>query len=138
MKKHLSNSTEETHAIARELLPALPPNAVIALHGELGSGKTCFVQGLANAMDIKRPITSPTFTIINEYPNPEAPLYHIDLYRIQDPNELTALGFEDYLEKNGIKAIEWAERAQDLIPVDAVHINFETGEEPNTRILTVR
>lgn len=135
-KRLVSNSIEETHAIAADLIQDLPRRAVIALHGELGSGKTCFVQGLAVALNIKQPATSPTFTIINEYTG-EQPLVHIDLYRLHGSDEVLALGFEDYLEADGITAIEWAERAGDLIPSDAIHITFENMPDPNQRCITL-
>lgn len=121
----ISHSPEETHKIAGSLIEKLPRDAIIALYGELGSGKTCFVQGIAISLGIKQAVTSPTFTIINEYKG-ACPLYHIDLYRIHDPDEVLDLGFEEYFEMEGIKAIEWAERAGDLIPAEAIHVWFET------------
>ncbi len=137
MKTITSHSPEETQSIASDLLSELPDNSVLALHGDLGAGKTCFVKGLAKALGIKQAITSPTFTIVNEYLQP-SPLYHIDLYRLGGPDEMFGLGFEEYFEKDGVKAIEWAERAGDLIPEDAVHIDFWTGQMPEERVISVR
>ena len=110
-----TTSPEETHRVAADLLKGLGPGTVLALHGELGAGKTCFVQGLAQALGVKRAVGSPTFTLINEYPGP-LPLYHIDLYRIGGVNEAFGLGLEEYLESEGITAIEWAERVAELLP----------------------
>jgi len=127
-----SNSIEDTHALAAEIVNGSEGRLVLALHGQLGAGKTCFVQGLAAALGIERPVTSPTFIIINEYPG-ERPLYHIDLYRINSPDEALTLGLDDYLDSNGITAIEWAERADELLPPDAVHIHFKTLDQPDSR-----
>jgi len=110
--------------------------AVLALHGELGSGKTCFVQGLARALGVRQPVTSPTFTIVNEYRG-RCPLVHMDLYRINDPEELLGIDFENFLDTGGITVIEWAERSGDWLPGNAVHIYFETGPVLNKRIITI-
>lgn len=133
----ISHSPDETCEIARDLIQQLPCRAVIALHGELGSGKTCFVQGLALALEINQPVTSPTFTIVNEYTGSRS-LFHIDLYRMNSPDEILAFGFEDYLEADGITAIEWAERAGSLIPGNATHIYFETMPDPSRRSIEIR
>ncbi len=106
-----SDSLEETHAIGIELGSRLPPKSVITLMGDLGSGKTAFVQGLAKGLDVPEEyyITSPTYNIINEYPGRHT-LYHMDLYRINNPDELYDIGFEEIIEDNGIVAIEWPDR----------------------------
>lgn len=133
-----SKSVADTHAAARTLLAQChAPSTVLALHGELGSGKTCFVQGLGEALGIQAPMTSPTFTLINEYAGAR-PLYHIDLYRIQDPEELFSIGLLDYFDKPGITAIEWAERAGDLIPPNAIHVYFELLRESGHRALRAK
>ena len=134
----LSRGPEETLEIARQLAATLPRRAVIALHGELGSGKTCFVQGLALALGITQAVTSPTFTIVNEYRGGERPLYHIDLYRLSHPDQVLSLGFDEYLEADGITVIEWAERAGDLLPPDTLHIDFTALELPDQRRLVIR
>lgn len=119
-----TRSPEETWAVAEKIAAQLPARAILALHGELGAGKTCFVQGLARALGIHRPITSPTFTLVQEYRLAARRLVHIDLYRIASPDELLHLGFEDYLLEDGVVAIEWAERAGDLLPPDTRHLYF--------------
>ncbi len=118
-----TRTPEETWAVAAQIAARLPIRVVLALHGELGAGKTCFVQGLARALGITRPITSPTFTLVQEY-RASRRLVHIDLYRIGSPDELLHLGFEDYLQEDGVVAIEWAERAGDLLPPDTHHLYF--------------
>src|ERR1035437_1534068 len=97
VRKIISCSPEETQALASALAAELKSGAVLALHGELGSGKTCFVQGLARALGVRQPVTSPTFTIVNEYRG-RCPLVHMDLYRIGDPDELLSIDFENYLD----------------------------------------
>jgi tRNA threonylcarbamoyladenosine biosynthesis protein TsaE len=134
--RFVSRSPAETRRIAADLVARLPARAVLALYGELGSGKTCFVQGIAAALGIDRLITSPTFTIVNEYPGLRR-LVHMDLYRIRTPDEALAFGFEDYLETDGLVAIEWAERAGDLIPADALRVEFRTTPNPLHREIAV-
>ena len=134
---HVTHSPEETWALAADLLAQWPEHAVLALHGDLGSGKTCFVQGLALAMGLQGPVTSPTFTLVNEYDGP-VPLVHMDLYRLSGPDEALAMGVEDYFEGPGITAVEWPDRAASLFPTDTVHIHFEVGEAEDERRITVR
>ncbi len=136
--ERVTTGPEETWQLAGELLRHLPPRqAVIALHGDLGSGKTCFVQGLALALGIRVPVTSPTFTVINEYPGGR-PLYHIDLYRLHGPDEVLALGFEDYIESEGITAVEWPERAGDLLPPNTVQVHLTNLDRPDERLIVIR
>jgi tRNA threonylcarbamoyladenosine biosynthesis protein TsaE len=135
-QRYISHSPEETWEIAERIVVNTPGRLVLALHGELGSGKTCFVKGVALALGIDQPIMSPTFTIIREYRGTR-PLYHVDLYRLNNPNEVLAIGFEEYLQADGITAVEWAERAGDLIPQDATRIKFEALAEPDERAITV-
>ena len=135
-QRHISHSPEETWEIARKIVEATSGRTVLALHGELGSGKTCFVKGVALALEIEVPIVSPTFTIVREY-NGKRPLHHVDLYRLNNPNDVLALGFEEYLQADGITAVEWAERAGDLIPPDAIRIRFEALLEADERAITV-
>ena len=133
----VSHRPQETIDFARRLLRAMDPPAVLALHGGLGSGKTCFVRGLGVELNVTTPITSPTFTIINEYAG-TLPLCHMDLYRLNGPDEVVALGLDDYLDRHGVVAIEWAERAGDLLPPRTIHIDFEPMDRPNERGIAVR
>ncbi len=135
--KHTTRGLEETWRLAARLAGELREDAVLALHGDLGSGKTSFVQGLALALGIRRPVTSPTFTIVNEYQG-DRRLNHIDLYRLSGPDEALALGFEDYVANMGITAIEWAERAADLLPSDTIHVYFSATDAPDERVITVK
>ena len=142
MKEHLerrwiSRSPEDTFRLAADLARELRPGDVLALHGELGSGKTTLVQGLARALGIERPVNSPTFTLINEYRG-ACPLFHIDLYRVRDPGEALDLGLDEYLYGDGITAIEWAERIAELLPPSTLHIRLEPGEQPDERFVTIQ
>ncbi len=132
----ISDSVEATWDVAERITRDLPPGSLLALHGDLGSGKTCFVTGVARALKINEPITSPTFTIINEYYGTK-PLFHMDLYRISDPDELFSLGLDSYFNSKGITVVEWSERAGDLLPKNTIHITLEVMENPDTRCITV-
>lgn len=132
----LSRSPAQTRRAAAALLAKLPRRATLALHGDLGSGKTCFVQGLASAMGVARSVTSPTFVIVNEYKG-ERPLFHIDLYRLESSKDALGVGLEEYTETDGITAVEWAERAADLLPPDTIHISFETTSKPSERRIAI-
>jgi len=136
MRQIVSHSPADTHRLAAEVLATLPDRAVLALYGDLGSGKTCFVQGMAEAMGIEEPVTSPTFTLVNEYKG-KTLLTHVDLYRLTDPDEALAMGFEELVESDGITAIEWAERAEELLPAGTVHLRFRTPEDGKSRIITI-
>jgi tRNA threonylcarbamoyladenosine biosynthesis protein TsaE len=129
--EHLSSSPQETQDLAARVLSELPARAVLALHGDLGSGKTCFVQGLARALGINRCVTSPTFTIVNQYRTGSRPLCHIDLYRLAPGKDLDMLGLDEQMDEPGVTVIEWAERAQGLLPPGTIHIRFEVlpGED---------
>lgn len=132
----LVKSIKETWKIAAQLAAKFPAKLTIALHGDLGAGKTCFVKGLASAVGIQRQVTSPTFTMINEYPGPRK-LIHIDLYRINSQNETNDLGFEEYFEEDCILAIEWAEKCSALLPSDAVHVTIEQTDRGDWRTISI-
>ncbi len=137
MKVVTTNSVEETWDVAEAFATDdVHPRTVIALHGDLGSGKTTFVTGIARSLKIYDPITSPTFTLIKEYYGLMS-LFHMDLYRISGPDELTTLGVYDYLLTDGVSVIEWPERAGDLLPPDTIHIYFEFIDE-NRRKITIK
>ena len=129
-------SAEETRRAAASLKPLLKPGTVLALHGDLGAGKTCFVQGLADAMGCEAPVTSPTFTLLNEYPGP-IPLYHADLYRLDDPEEILRAGLLEPLDGDGVTAIEWAERAAGLLPERTIHVRLFAGARPGERAIEI-
>ena len=137
-KRIETKSAAETQALAAALAAELPPGTVLCLHGDLGAGKTCFVQGLARALGVRRPVGSPTFTLINEY-KAAKPLAHIDLYRIRGAGDAFGLGLDDYLcHYPGIVAIEWAERVAELLPEDCWHVRLEAcGAGEQARRVTI-
>ncbi len=133
-----THSAEETQALAARLAGEMPPGTVLCLHGDLGAGKTCFVQGLARALGVRRPVGSPTFTLINEYRG-KGRLAHIDLYRIRGAADAFGLGLEDYLfHYDGIVAIEWAERVTEDLPENCWHVRLEMGDEEQSRSITIQ
>ena len=131
-----TRNPEETWRLAAELADEFAPGTVIALHGDLGAGKTCFIQGYAAALGIDEPVTSPTYTLIGEYAG-RLPLHHIDLYRLSGPEEALGLGLEEYFDVNGITAIEWAERAEGLLPPDLMHIQITVDEQTGSRTFRI-
>jgi tRNA threonylcarbamoyladenosine biosynthesis protein TsaE len=120
----VTHSAEETITLGRRLAERAPAGTVIALHGELGAGKTCFVKGLALGLGVTQEVTSPTFTIIHEYRGGRLPLYHIDLYRLDTVQQALDIGIDDYLHNDGVTVIEWAERIESLLPANTTHIRF--------------
>ena len=128
---------EGTWSAAAQLAPALKAGDVVALHGELGAGKTTFVQGLGYALGVREPMTSPTFTIANEYTVPLGHFIHMDLYRLSSPDELLALGFEQDVRDGALIAIEWPGRAGDVLPANTYHVRFELVENGAARQITV-
>ena len=131
-----SEGPEQTWAAAAALMESLEPGTVIALHGDLGVGKTCFIQGLAVAMGITDPITSPTYTLIGEYEG-RMKLNHIDLYRLANSVEALGIGLEEYLDSDGITAIEWAERAEEILPESMLHVSIEKGCDEMSRHIEI-
>lgn len=120
--------------LAEKLAPALRPGDVLVLTGELGAGKTEFVRGLAGALGHDRnKVNSPSFTIVNEYPG-ERPLYHFDLYRIEDIDELHETGWDDYLARDGLVVVEWGEKAGMFLPPKYYRVTFEIVDENDRRI----
>ena len=116
-----SFSDFETENIAEELAAILRAGDVVALYGPLGAGKTCFVRGLARGLKCSRPVKSPTFSLINEYPG-NLPLYHVDFYRLDNQAEIVDLGWTDYLSSDGIVVIEWAEKVKKMLPPDRIEV----------------
>jgi tRNA threonylcarbamoyladenosine biosynthesis protein TsaE len=131
-----SNSAGETESFGRQLAGTVKAGDVIALTGELGSGKTQFVKGLAAGLGASASATSPTFTLIHEYFGGRLPIYHFDFFRIEDRQSAERLGLDDYFFGDGVSVIEWADRFPELIPETARWISFETESE-TARAITV-
>ncbi len=122
--KLYTDSELDTFALGERLGQRARPGSVYCLDGGLGAGKTVFARGFAAGLGVKEPVTSPTFILLKEYCSGRCPLYHFDIYRIGDPEELAAIGAEEYFYGSGVCLVEWAELAAELIPEDAVHIRI--------------
>ena len=133
----LSHSTEETEHCGEVLAASLHPGTVLAYTGALGMGKTAFTRGLARGLGCRGRVTSPTFTVVDEYEG-KTPLFHFDLYRLSSADELFDIGWEDYLGRGGVCAVEWSERAEDALPDDTVFVDIARHpENENWRVITV-
>lgn len=133
-----TESVKETADLGYRLGAVLRPGDIVCLSGNLGTGKTAFTSGIAAALGIDGYITSPTFTIVNEYKG-TIPLYHFDVYRITDPEEMFEIGFEEYLEGNGVTVIEWPEQISDILPQEVVWIEIKKDlvHGVDTRIISI-
>lgn len=134
MATFISNSPAETEAIGRQLAERIDVGAVLALKGELGSGKTLFVKGLVAGLGSSADVTSPTFTIAHEYQGGRLPVYHFDFFRLEDSQSLAQLGLDDYFFGDGLSVIEWADRFPEFIPEQARRISFEIKSETQRAI----
>jgi tRNA threonylcarbamoyladenosine biosynthesis protein TsaE len=129
----VTTSAEESHALARELAAALPPDSTLALHGDLGVGKTTFVQGLARGLGVTAPVTSPTFNIFTLYRGESRTLVHMDAYRLDNDRQIDALMLEDFLVSPWCLAVEWPEKIAGWIPANALHLDLGiTPEQQHT------
>ncbi len=125
MKILESFSPQDTYAIGKSLAEQAAPGSVYCLNGDLGTGKTVFTQGFAAGLGITGPVNSPTFTILQVYEDGRLPLYHFDVYRIEDPEEMYEVGCEEYFTAGGVCLVEWAELIREMIPEEAVQITIE-------------
>ncbi len=111
--RYLTHNPEETEQLGQRFAAELNPGDVVAFYGDLGAGKTAFTRGVARGLGILEPVTSPTYTIVNEYLSGRLPLFHFDMYRLGSADELFDIGWEDYLERDGVCAVEWSENVED-------------------------
>ena len=133
----VSHSTQETEQFGEEVAKSLRGGDVLAFTGSLGMGKTAFTRGLARGLGCRGRVTSPTFTIVNEYDG-KIPLFHFDMYRLGSSDELFDIGWDDYLARGGVCAVEWSENVADALPDDTIYVDIARGEEDeNTRTITV-
>ena len=136
--EYRSNSPGETEALGAALAKLLWPGAVVAFTGDLGAGKTAFVRGMAQGLGVAGRVTSPTFTIVNEYEGGRLPLFHFDLYRLASSDELFEIGWEDYLRRGGVCAVEWSENAAGALERDTVRVYLLRGAEDGQRVITIQ
>lgn len=134
--EYLSHSPEETEHIGEMLGKRLSGGTVLALRGGLGMGKTAFTRGLARGLGYTGRVTSPTFTIVNEYDG-ATPLFHFDMYRLDGEDDLFDIGWDDYLARGGVCAVEWSERIDSALPPDTLTVSIARGERDNDRIISV-
>ena len=136
--EYLSHNEIETEAIAARLAATLAPGSVVAYQGGLGMGKTAFTRGLASGLGYSGRVTSPTFTIVNEYEGGRLPLFHFDMYRLADSEALFDIGWEDYLERGGVCAVEWSELVADALPSDTVYVTItRCPDQDSWRTITI-
>ena len=134
MRKLILKNEDETRAFGLELGASLRKGDIVALIGDLGTGKTALTKYIAEGLGIRETITSPTFTIVQEYRQGRLPLYHFDVYRIGDPEEMYELGYEEYFYGDGVCVIEWADLIEELLPEYTTVIRIEYGKNQEERI----
>lgn len=136
MLKITTKSPEETREVGVELGGLLKQGDIVCLTGDLGAGKTTLTQAIAKGLDVDDYVTSPTFTIINEYSG-RYPVYHFDVYRIEDVDEMYDLGYEEYFYSDGVAIIEWADIIEDILPEERLNINIKRGTEKDLREISI-
>ncbi len=128
-----TQSEAETVRVGEELGKRLRPGDVVAFYGDLGAGKTAFIRGVARGLGVTARVSSPTFTVVNEYPGP-VPLFHFDMYRLGSSDELFEIGWEDYLVRDGVCCVEWTENVEDAMPEDAIRVRIDKTGDLSRRI----
>lgn len=135
--EYITTSPQETEALGQALAQRLRPGDVLAYYGDLGAGKTAFTRGVAAGLGIPDRVTSPTYTIVNEYEGGRLPLFHFDMYRLGSADELFDIGWEDYLSRGGVCAVEWSENVEEALE-DAVRVEIRKDpSEPDRRMITI-
>ena len=132
--EYITHSETETEALGEKLAPRFRPGDVVALYGDLGAGKTAFVRGMARGLKSPNRVTSPTFTIVNEYEG-EIPLFHFDMYRLGGADELFGIGWDDYLARGGICVVEWSENVSDAFDGTEIRVALEKLSETDRKII---
>ncbi len=133
----VTHSRRETEELGARLAEKLTPGRVVAFTGSLGAGKTAFISGMARGLGIGDRVTSPTFTIVNEYEGGRLPLFHFDMYRLGGAEELFDIGWEDYLDRGGVCAVEWSENVAEAIEPDAVRVDIRRGDSDDERRICI-
>ena len=133
MQEFITTSESETEALGARLASTLPDGSVVAMYGDLGAGKTAFVRGMARGMGLSARVSSPTFTIVNEYPGPRE-LIHFDMYRLSGADELFDIGWEDYLARGAVCAVEWSENVEDAFFGDEIRVRIDKLSQTDRKI----
>lgn len=139
MIRYESFNEADTYKIGKDIASKVKASDIVCLDGDLGVGKTVFTKGFAEGLEIDECITSPTFTIVQEYHEGRVPMYHFDVYRIADPEEMYEIGFEEYIDGDGVCLIEWASLIEDILPEDIIKVNISKDLEKGVdyRLVTV-
>lgn len=137
MQSLATHGEDETIDLGRRFALSLKRGDIVALYGDLGSGKTRFIQGICKGLGVREHVASPTFTIVNEYLVADLKVYHFDFYRIKSLKEIQDVGFEEYIDGDGICLIEWAERARELLPPGRYDVQMKLGQDGDTREITI-
>ena len=135
--EYITHSPAETEAVGEALAKTLRPGTVLAFRGDLGAGKTAFTRGLGRGLGCTERVTSPTYTIVNEYTSGRLPLFHFDMYRLGSSDELFDIGWEDYLARGGVCAVEWSENVDDALDEDAIRVDIRRGAQDDQRVISV-
>lgn len=135
---YLAENEEETKNLGLQFAEHLKPGFVIGLIGDLGAGKTTFAKAVAEGLGIEDTVTSPTFTIIKEYYDGRLPFYHFDVYRLKSTEEMINLGYEEYFYGEGVTVIEWADKILDLLPEDAIIVEFKSTDNKDERLIMIK
>ena len=138
MQFYKTHSEDETITLGVEFAKRLAIKSVVALFGDLGTGKTRFIKGVCKGLGVQEHVASPTFTLLNEYTGRETNVFHFDFYRIKTISELDEIGFDEYLYGDGVCLIEWADRVKALLPSNRFNVFLKLGEDENTREITVQ
>ena len=134
----ITKSPEQTELLGKKLAELLRPGDVIAYYGDLGAGKTAFTRGLAAGLGIREAVTSPTYTIVNEYLSGRMPLFHFDMYRLSSSDELFDIGWEDYLARGGVCAVEWSENVENALEEDTIRVDIRRGDTDQQRRISIQ
>ena len=135
--EYCSNSVAETEELGAQLAARLRPGDVVAYTGDLGAGKTAFVSGMAQGLGVSERVTSPTFTIVNEYEGGRLPLFHFDMYRLGSADELFDIGWEDYLNRGGVCAVEWSENVAEAMETGTIRVSIRREGDENSRVIGI-
>ena len=132
-----TGSPEQTERLGKALAALLRAGDVIACRGDLAAGKTALTRGIAEGLGVSGPVTSPTYTIVNEYHDGRLPLFHFDMYRLASADDLYDIGWDDYLDRGGVCAVEWSERVASALPEGTITVDIARGEADHSRVITV-
>jgi len=135
--EYCTDSVAGTEKLGERLGRVLWAGAVVAYTGDLGAGKTAFTRGLAKGLGVAGQVTSPTFTIVNEYEGGRLPLFHFDMYRLGSSDELFDIGWEDYLARGGVCAVEWSENVDDALETGCIRVDIRRGETDSQRLIRI-